>query len=160
MTHTQATTGQIVVTRIESADDREAAYAIRREVFIDEQRVPAEEEFDDHDPAASHVLASVDGQPAGTGRIYYYDDIGRIGRMAVRAPFRRFGVGSAILIRLIELARERGVATLLLHAQTQAMPFYESLGFRAHGGVFDEAGIPHREMTRATGRIETSSGRT
>ncbi|HYD47034.1 MAG TPA: GNAT family N-acetyltransferase [Terriglobales bacterium] len=133
---------------ITSAGDREHAFAIRREVFIDEQRVQADEEFDEYDATATHVLAFCDGEPAGTGRVVFHSGWAKIGRMAVRARYRRRGVGRAILTLLIETATRRGYSDLRLHAQTRAIPFYEALGFCAFGEEFDEAGIPHRAMHR------------
>ncbi len=124
--------------------------AIRIEVFVDEQHVPAEEELDDLDAVSVHVLARVDGEPVGTGRLIPVDDgHGKIGRMAVRSAFRGRGVGAAIMERLMDAARERGMQSLSLSAQLHALGFYERFGFVAHGDVFHEAGIEHREMERA-----------
>jgi predicted GNAT family N-acyltransferase len=124
--------------------------AIRLEVFVDEQRVPADEELDDLDAISVHVLARVDGGPVGTGRLIPTDDgRGKIGRMAVRKPFRGSGVGAAIMDQLLDVARERGMHGLTLSAQLHALGFYERFGFVAHGDVFLEAGIEHREMARS-----------
>lgn len=124
--------------------------AIRMEVFVHEQGVPAEEEMDDLDATAVHVLAWLDGEPVGTGRLVPLgSDRGKIGRMAVRAPCRGRGVGSAVMSRLIEIALERGIRVITLAAQLHAIPFYERFGFTARGEVFVEAGIEHREMVRA-----------
>ena len=138
----------IEVRRVITATEREAAFAIRRRVFIDEQKVPADEEYDAEDDAAVHVLALVDGAPAGTGRLLLYDGWGRIGRMAVELAHRRSGVGRAILAELIRVAEDLGIHELQLHAQTHALPFYEASGFVAFGVEFEEAGIPHRRMRR------------
>lgn len=142
---------RIEVIVVEDHRTREHAYAVRREVFQREQGVAEEEEFDADDESAVHVLALVDGQPAGTGRLVLHPDYARIGRMAVYRPYRRGGVGRALLDRLMELARARGARRFVLHAQVQAIPFYESAGFRACSEVFDEAGIPHRRMERSQG---------
>ena len=123
---------------------RELLRGVRRSVFIDEQRVPEELEWDDADERAYHVLAMDDeGEPIGTGRLKL--DC-RIGRMAVVKGWRRRGVGAAILLALLELARKEGCNVVRLHAQTHAIDFYAKHGFSAVGGEFDEAGIPHREM--------------
>jgi predicted GNAT family N-acyltransferase len=117
------------------------------EVFVVEQRVPPEEEMDELDASAVHVLARADGQPVGTGRLIVESDApARIGRMAVRAPFRRLGVGSAILAELLGVAHSRGVETVTLAGQLHAIPFYERHGFVARGDVFLDAGIEHRWM--------------
>jgi predicted GNAT family N-acyltransferase len=118
---------------------------VRRAVFIVEQGVPEELEWDADDPVATHALAlTADGQPVGTGRLL---PDGHIGRMAVSAAWRRRGVGQAILRWLIDCARARGDAAAHLHAQTHALGFYARAGFIAHGAVFMEAGIPHRAMS-------------
>ena len=119
-------------------------YAIRRAVFVDEQRVPEELEWDDADADCRHVLAySPEGAAIGTGRLL---PDGHIGRMAVLKAWRGRGVGSVILVFLIGLARDKGFRVLRLHAQTHALGFYEKYGFVATGDEFMEAGIPHRAM--------------
>ena len=82
---------------------------------------------------------------------------GHIGRVAVLARWRRRGVGSALLLRLVDEARGRGDARVMLNAQVAAMPFYARHGFVASGDVFDEAGIAHRVMERAALIIELSA---
>ena len=122
---------------------RDELRAIREAVFIEEQKVPRELEWDGLDDTAVHVLArAADGRPIGTARMLAD---GRIGRMAVLATWRGRGVGSALLRALLAVAQERGLSPYL-EAQTHAIPFYERFGFRAHGPVFDDAGIPHRHM--------------
>src|SRR5262249_39313486 len=127
---------------------RDAAFDIRRRVFQDEQGVSAEEEFDDDDALATHVLARADDTPAGTGRIVFHPEYAKIGRMAVRKAWRRCGVGRAIMHALMRIASERQVTRVVLHAQVQAIPFYTALGFAVIGEEFLEANIPHRRMER------------
>lgn len=135
-----------VIRTVTWASSRDDLLKVRHEVFVVEQGVPAEIETDEDDPTALHFLACApDGAPLGTGRLL---PCGRIGRMAVRASWRRCGLGRALLEAVIETARHRGDARLYLHAQVHSMPFYESLGFTACGDEFVEAGIPHREMER------------
>lgn len=123
--------------------------AIRTEVFVVEQRVPPEEEMDELDRDAVHVLAWLDGTPVATGRLILEADArARIGRMAVLRPYRRKGVGSAVLEKMMAIARERGVRTVSLAGQLHAITFYERFGFVARGDVFVEAGIEHRMMER------------
>lgn len=127
--------------------DRRDLLAVREEVFVVEQRVPIELEVDDDDPRSIHVLArDPDGRPIGTGRL---TPDGRIGRMAVLAPWRGQGVGSAILRSLIETARQRGATEVALSSQVAAEPFYARFGFVAEGEPYDDAGIPHRTMRLA-----------
>jgi predicted GNAT family N-acyltransferase len=124
--------------------DRDALERIRRAVFIEEQRVPEADEWDGEDAASVHVLARLNRDPVGTGRL---NPAGKIGRIAVLAGLRGRGVGTRILLRLLEEARRRGIREPYLHAQVQAVPFYERFGFSRQGGEFDEAGIPHVRMS-------------
>ncbi|MDH4174046.1 MAG: GNAT family N-acetyltransferase [Betaproteobacteria bacterium] len=124
---------------------RTEAARIRMIVFVEEQRVPAEIEMDDQDAASLHALAYVDGKAVGTGRLL---PDGHIGRMAVLKERRASGVGGAILARLVEEARRRGVKEVVLSAQTHALGFYRRHGFREQGEIFEEAGIAHQEMRR------------
>jgi len=118
--------------------------AIRRAVFIEEQHVPEELEWDAADLNCYHVLAlDDDGVPIGTGRLL---PDGHIGRMAVLKEWRGKGVGSAILRTLLTYARMDRFERIKLRAQIQAMGFYRKHGFAATGPEFVEAGIPHRYM--------------
>lgn len=129
------------------AQCRDAASRVRYQVFVEEQRVPAELELDEWDERSRHALAHApDGSVVGTGRLL---PDGHIGRMAVLAEARGSGVGSALLRALIDEARRLGHAEVVLNAQTHAQPFYARHGFAAFGDVFDDAGIPHIAMRRA-----------
>lgn len=117
---------------------------IRTQVFIFEQRVPEALEWDGMDDTAIHVLAfTADQIPAGTARLL---SSGQIGRMAVLKHYRNRGTGTAMLIRLLQIAARENITPLFLNAQLHAIRFYEKHGFIADGGVFDDAGIPHRRM--------------
>ncbi len=118
---------------------------IRETVFIDEQRVPRELEFDERDPLCRHVLVFDGDAPVGTGRL----DLeygGKVGRVAVVATHRRAGVGAALMQRLHEIAREQRQSHLWCHAQLTAVPFYERLGYVQSGPTFVEADIDHVRM--------------
>ena len=138
------------VFRVRMADwerEREAMRAIRTPVFIQEQQVPQDIEWDDKDPLCVHVLAlDADGAPIGTGRLA---PDGKIGRMAVLPEWRGRGVGAAILEFLVGSARERGIRECYLNSQSHAVEFYRQYGFEAYDAEFLEAGIPHRHMKRA-----------
>lgn len=115
-------------------------------VFIVEQRVPESLEWDEFDAVSMHALAQdADGQAIGTGRLL---PDGHIGRMAVVRDWRGRGVGSAVLEFLVDCAQKRGDGAVHLNAQTHAIGFYQRYGFVAHGDEFQDAGIPHRQMTR------------
>ena len=118
--------------------------AIRDEVFVIEQGVPVELEHDVHDEVCLHVLARMaGGELVGTGRLL---PDGHVGRMAVREAWRGEGVGGAMLALLIEEARERGHAIVVLNAQVSALDFYVGFGFSEVGERFFEAGIEHQTM--------------
>jgi predicted GNAT family N-acyltransferase len=137
------------VIAIESPADMRRAYAIRRRVFIEEQRVPEEIEMDADDSHAYHALAMLDGVAVGCGRMVERGAAEvKIGRMAVLQEFRKTGAGARILRFLIDRARTRGFRKAILHAQLTAEGFYLKQGFSPVGGVFDEAGIAHRRMER------------
>ena len=129
------------------------AKPIRFQVFVDEQRVPAEIELDEHDAHCVHALAYVDGTAVGTGRLL---PDGHIGRMAVLKSARRTGVGRAILRALIDAARRRGDRQVVLSAQVHAVGFYRAEGFQPEGSVYEEAGIPHQAMRLV---LNSGSGR-
>lgn len=121
----------------------EAASEIRRRVFIEEQRVPQEEEWDGRDPECRHFLVLYDDLPLGTARLL---PDAHIGRVAVLAQARGLGIGAALMRAAIEAARRDGHASVELAAQTHALAFYERLGFVAFGDEFLDAGISHRNM--------------
>ncbi|MGD8589360.1 MAG: GNAT family N-acetyltransferase [Chromatiales bacterium] len=126
--------------------DRELLRQVRKKVFIQEQRVPAALEWDGTDDHALHLLALDEaGRPIGTARLL---PSGQIGRMAVLKPWRRRGVGSALLQHLLTEAAKGEWPDLFLNAQLNALAFYTRHGFHPQGEVFEEAGIPHRRMTR------------
>ncbi|MGW1881778.1 GNAT family N-acetyltransferase [Streptomyces sp. NPDC001970] len=141
-----------VVREAVDAADREACFAVRKEVFVVEQGVPEDIEYDAHDAGAVHVLAVGPDGPLGTGRLLTGllpdPTVGSLGRLAVTEAARGLGVGAA-LVRAIEVsARDRGLTSVDLHAQTHALGFYERLGYEAYGPEFPDAGIPHRAMRR------------
>ncbi|MFD3335537.1 GNAT family N-acetyltransferase [Streptomyces sp. NPDC058700] len=142
------------------AEDREACFSVRREVFVEEQGVPRELEYDAYDATAVHVLARrEDGSPLGTGRLVFGADalgktggdasVGSLGRLAVAKAARGLGVGAALVGAVEDVARERGLTAVDLHAQTHALGFYERLGYEAYGPEFPDAGMPHRAMRKA-----------
>ncbi|MCW5652425.1 YbgC/FadM family acyl-CoA thioesterase [Hydrogenophaga sp.] len=126
----------------------EHAARLRTAVFVEEQRIPKELEWDEADAVAVHAVAlNRLGRPVATGRLLPQEaGAGRIGRMAVDRAVRGTRLGRDVLFALIDAARQRGDRQVLLHAQQSAIGFYERLGFDRQGPVFEEAGIPHQEM--------------
>lgn len=148
-----------VVRVAEDPADREACFAVRKEVFVGEQGVPEDIEYDAYDAVAVHVLAvREDGVPLGTGRLLHGEaaagktggdvTVGSLGRLAVTQAARGLGVGAALVRAVEDAARARGLVAVDLHAQTHALGFYERLGYAAYGPEFPDAGIPHRAMRR------------
>lgn len=132
---------------IEETRDLAACHTLRRTVFIDEQGVPEADEMDDQDDAAIHLLARDGDRPVGSARLLIKGDLGKIGRVCVLADQRGTGLGAALIRAALDVLRDRGMAQARLGAQTHAIGFYEKLGFVAQGPVYDDAGIPHRDMT-------------
>ena len=134
----------IRVQQVTWNDAEEAIKAVRVPVFIDEQQVPYEIDFDGSDAHCVHWLAlSEDCLPIGTARLmndYHF------GRMAVLKPWRKRGVGRAIMLAAIEFAKAQGFASMHLNAQIEAMGFYRQLGFKAYSERFIDAGMPHQSM--------------
>jgi predicted GNAT family N-acyltransferase len=125
-------------------DNEAALRMIRETVFMREQRVPEELEWDGLDGNALHLLArDRRGNPIATARML---EDGHIGRVAVLSPWRGRGIGRALMQRLLQIASERSLLTVHLDAQAEAVPFYQRLGFSACGELFMDAGIPHRHM--------------
>ncbi|MET7731752.1 GNAT family N-acetyltransferase [Streptomyces sp. NPDC005402] len=146
-----------VVRVAEDPADREACFTVRKEVFVGEQGVPEDIEYDAYDAVALHVLAvREDGVPLGTGRLLFGAaaagktggdaSVGSLGRLAVTQEARGLGVGAALVRAVEDAARTRGLTAVDLHAQTHALGFYERLGYVAYGPEFLDAGIPHRAM--------------
>ena len=128
-------------------DAADALRKVRHDVFVVEQRVPESLEWDDADATSLHALAvDASGEPIGCARLL---PDGHIGRVAVLRPWRRHGIGTALMRRLIDESMRRGDGTVIVNAQVTAIAFYTALGFTVAGEPFDEAGIPHRVMHRA-----------
>lgn len=133
--------------KVEVTTDLEPCFALRRRVFIEEQNVPEEEEWDALDAVAIHLLMTHEGRPVGTARLIIDGETGKIGRVCVLSDMRGTGAGAALMRFAIGHLAARGDLTKLkLSAQTYAIGFYEKLGFSAYGPEYDDAGIAHRDM--------------
>lgn len=152
----------IIPTFVSTEEERQRCFAIRMEVFVHEQKVPVEEEIDiiDSAPSTSHLLVTVDGEDAGTGRLLI-DGAGHlhIGRVAVYKKFRGIGVGRVVMTSLADHARgayrdqwraDADFSFIEISAQEQAIPFYEGVGYvLVPGERYLDAGIWHRDMRLA-----------
>lgn len=138
----------LTLTEVRDRAAMEQCWALRRQIFIEEQGVPEAIEMDENDARAYHVLATIDGVVVGCGRMVPHGGEVKIGRMAVLAERREHGIGRRIIEHLMDAARERGYRKAILHAQLYAEGFYLKCGYEPVGAVFEEAGIPHRLMER------------
>lgn len=142
----------LVEVRVSLASDRvmlDEAFAIRKAVFVHEQKVPLPLEFDGLDQACDHLLARAEGRALGTLRLRALDDRhAKIERVAVLEEARGLGIGAALVETAVTRLAAGGFRSVKLHAQTYALGFYARLGFTAEGDVFEEDGIPHKAMWR------------
>ena len=125
----------------------DGAFALRRKVFVEEQAVPEEAEFDWLDESAEHLVVVEKGLVVGTCRLVVDREQMTLQRVAVQASHRGKGIGAAIVAEAVKRARDAGVKRLDLHAQLHASHIYERAGFSAYGEPFDEDGIEHIAMT-------------
>ncbi len=123
----------------------EYARPIREAVFVQEQGVPAELEYDDRDALFHHVVVFVEDIPVATGRV---DSEGKIGRVAVLSAYRREGLGRVVMDALESMAQSLGLKTAVVHAQIAALRFYEKLDYVSAGSEFMEADMPHQRMIK------------
>lgn len=145
--------------RLAEPGDLPAAYALRHEVFVRGQDVPAELERDEYDAVADHAVAFVDGVLLATGRLLPPAGPGlaaTVGRMAVAPSARGQGLGAAVLAQLEQTAAARGWPAVALHAQLHAVGFYQRAGYTAYGEVYREAGIEHQSMRKELGQPTTN----
>lgn len=125
--------------------DEKSLSKIRRLVFIEEQNVPEALEWDEYDLSSTHFIATLDNKVVATARL---KPDGQIGRMAVLADYRHQGIGSQLLKFVMQNAASQNFRQVYLHAQVDAIPFYETQGFTTYGDTFYEADIPHRAMLK------------
>jgi predicted GNAT family N-acyltransferase len=136
------------VKQVTTKDQLEDAYSVRRTVFVDEQQVPEEEEIDQFEDDATHIVLYDNEVPVGAARLRVLDGIGKLERICVLSSSRKNGAGKLLVNKLEEIAIEQGVSKLKLNAQTHAIPFYERLGYETVSDVFMDAGIPHVTMIK------------
>lgn len=137
--------------RITNDLDLQKAFHIRKEVFVTEQGVPLEDEFDAYDNLdgqCEHILVNYEEQPVGTARLRFVEGVGKLERICILKPYRNYGLGKIIIQKLEEIAAEKGSSRVKLHGQTQAEGFYQKLGYQTSSDVFMEDGIPHVLMVK------------
>ena len=139
----------IDVLPISSPTDLDEAFAIRRQVFVDEQHVSAEEEYDEFETSSTHFLARINNLPCGTARWRRTSNGVKLERFAVLKAYRSKGVAKALLQAVLNdvfSQQPEPIERIYLHAQLTAMPLYAGFGFVPVGPQFDEAGIRHQKM--------------
>ncbi|MGH1374090.1 MAG: GNAT family N-acetyltransferase [Cellvibrionaceae bacterium] len=136
---------ELIVTSYQ--DHLDELSEVRRQVFIEEQNVPKELEWDERDALCQHILIRQDGQAVATGRIDLEKD-GKVGRVAVLPAYRGSGLGEKIMDALEQIARDSQQKKLWFHAQSSAIGFYQKLGYTIVSDRFLEAGIPHQTMEK------------
>jgi predicted GNAT family N-acyltransferase len=137
--------------KIMNEEELKIAFAIRKDIFVKEQGVPLEDEFDQYDKLngdCQHILVHYNKQPVGTGRIRFVNGVGKLERICILESFRKFGLGKNIIKALEEIAEEQGASQVKLHGQTHAEGFYKKLGYRTSSDIFMEDGIPHILMLK------------
>ena len=140
---------RLIYKLVSSVKELEEALEVRREVFIKEQGISPEEEYDGYDKEALHMVVRDREKVIGTARVRFLSDRqAKIERMAILKSFRRRGIGSRILSFLNEQIGKKQVDELVLHAQHSVMAFYKSCGFKETGSPFLEAGIKHIKMKK------------
>lgn len=143
---------QFRVLDVTTEQQLQACRDIRVTVFVEEQGVPLEDEFDQWDalrPEVKHIVALSEDLPVAASRLRFVDDYAKLERICILPPYRNYGLGRLLLSRLEELAQAEGAAKAVLHGQVQAEGFYEKLGYAREGEPFDEDGILHVKMVKS-----------
>lgn len=135
------------VKLLDSKEELEEALKIREEVFVKEQGVSVELEHDQYDQSAYHFIIRTDKNIIGTCRLLIENKVGKIGRMAILSKYRKQGLGSRLLDKVIEFSKDKALDALTLNAQLEAKGFYKKNGFEViDEKAFMEAGIKHLKM--------------
>ena len=135
-----------VIKIVENEKELMASFEVRRIVFVLEQNVPESIEWDEFDEGATHIIYKLDDKVVGAGRIVYFDDSVKIGRVAVLKEYRMRGIGREIVEFLIKESRKRSNKIIYANVQLIAQKFYKKLGFNEEGDIFFEADIEHVKM--------------
>ncbi|WP_096200242.1 GNAT family N-acetyltransferase [Bacillus sp. FJAT-45350] len=141
----------MALKKITNENDLQKAFHIRKEVFVKEQEVPLEDEFDEFDTVnekCEHILMYYNDEPVGTGRLRFVNGVGKIERICILKSYRKMGFGKNIIKALENIAKEKEVFKVKLHGQTQAEGFYKNLGYKTSSDIFMEDGIPHVLMVK------------
>ncbi|MEX0968504.1 MAG: GNAT family N-acetyltransferase [Bacteroidia bacterium] len=149
----------INVSQVRNEKEREEVFMIRRKVFVEEQQVAPDEEYDEFENTSTHYIATIDDMPAGTARWRETGSKVKLERFAVLKEYRGKGIGKALVNAVVSDAGRLN-KPVYLHAQLPVIKFYEKHGFKAEGKIFEEAGILHRIMFLGSPAALRSSQRT
>lgn len=138
----------VYVVIVSSEKDLQAAFSIRKTVFVQEQNVPIEEELDQYDNTATHFLLYYTEEPIGTGRCRKINNTLKAERICVLEPYRKLGAGLQIMETIEDYAHSENIDCIKLDAQTHAKGFYLKLGYHIVSEEFLDAGIPHVTMKK------------
>ncbi len=133
----------IYIVQVAGSDDLSDAHDVRRQVFLVEQGIAGEAEFDATDEAAQHLVAYDSDKPVGTARIRIVDSKAKLERFAVLKEYRDQDIGRLLMETLLALAKQENLSEAYLMSQTYAVPFYTKFGFATEGNEFQQAGLPH-----------------
>ncbi|MDQ0174608.1 GNAT family N-acetyltransferase [Bacillus chungangensis] len=136
------------VTKVSTEQQLKDAFSIRKKVFIEEQHVPVEIEMDEYENESAHFVLYVNENPAGAGRFRIINNNGKIERVCILPRYRGLGAGNHIMKAIEDYAKTIEVSSIVLHAQTHAIPFYKKLGYQEDSEEFYDAGIPHKSMKK------------
>ena len=142
---------KLKIIKVATKRQLEQTFDLRKLVFVEEQEVPLEDEFDELDTldaSCDHLLVTINGEPVGCGRVRVVDGVGKLERIVVKKEFRGQGLGNEIVMALEEIVKEKGLKQTKLHGQTHAEKFYVKLGYQTPSDVFLEDGIEHVVMKK------------
>lgn len=140
----------IKLIRVQTKDQREKAYQVRLNVFVQEQQIDESLELDEFEDDCLHLLALDGKTPVGAGRVRRKDNFLKCERICVLKSYRGRGVGRLIMEESENIAREWKIKSLILSAQVQAESFYNKCGYsRVSDRIYDDAGIPHLDMAKS-----------
>jgi predicted GNAT family N-acyltransferase len=137
---------KVVVAKTE--DQIQEVFNIRKTVFVEEQKVPLEEEIDEYENDSTHFVLYDQSHSVGAGRFRILDGVGKVERICVLPAIRGKGAGRELMLAIEEYAKQQPLSQLKLNAQTYAIPFYEGLGYEVISDEFLDAGIPHKTMKK------------
>lgn len=136
------------IQKVMTAKERADAFQVRKNVFVSEQKVPEALEIDEHEDTAIHFICYKEDKPVGASRLRFIDNTGKLERLCVLASYRKQSIGKALIQKMEKEASHQQYKTVKLNAQTQAIGFYEALGYEVISDTFMDAGIPHQTMKK------------